>query len=266
MLNYTEQNLHRYNKEKRTSFITVVDCATTYAPRGWQHKQRFLEYYELIFVSKGSLCLQFSRQDIIVSEGQVCIFPPYKTFCGKLPCSESTVFYSLDFMTDNRELFNINSGVSSVSPHSDFENCLRQLDRAVKQNCSDFVKDAYLIIILNELFQNRPRDYSNNRLAQTVAEYIDQNIFQPLTVKKIADDLNYNKDYLCKTVKSFYGITLKDYITTQKLDAAKRLLATSNYSTADISEYLGFADPNSFTKFFKYHVKTSPMQYKKQHM
>lgn len=266
MLNYTEQNLHRYNKEKRTSFITFIDCGITYAPKGWQHKQRFLESYELIYVSRGAVHLESDGEAMSISAGQAGILPPYKTFCGISPCEDATSFYTLGFMTDNRDVFKISGGIVTIGEHSEFEDILKSLDKSVKQNSPDFVKDSYLIILLNELDRRSSKDFLNNRLAETVASYIEQNISEPLTVAKIAEDLSYNKDYLNKTVKSFYGITLKNYITAQKINAAKRLLTTSNYTTADISQYLGFDDPNVFTKFFKYHVKVSPMQYKKEHL
>ena len=65
-----------------------------------------------------------------------------------------------------------------------------------------------------------------------------------------------------KYFKKIYGIGLKDYLTSQRIKAAKDFLLTTDLSMKQISRELGYSEENLFIKFFTYHEKISPTAYK----
>ena len=267
MINYTEQNLKRYKKEKVSSFITALSCGMIYAGKNWIHKHVFLQNYELIYVKRGSVSFDVNGNKIIIEENSAAVLPPYKNISGSEQSPEGTVFYWIDFMTDNKSLFSVKTEYVISDISASFTEALSSLDNCFKQDKSkDFVKDSYLIILLDQLSRMDDKNENANLLAIKASQYIEQNISNPITVKDMAKSLNYNKDYLCRAVKSFYGISLKDYICRQKVMTAQKLLTTSEFTSAEIALQTGFADANSFAKFFKYHVGMSPSQYRKQHI
>ena len=59
-------------------------------------------------------------------------------------------------------------------------------------------------------------------------------------------------------------VTAHDYIQQKILTAAKSLLDTTTMSINDISEELGFAYPNHFTRMFRSKTGMSPIAYRKR--
>ncbi len=68
--------------------------------------------------------------------------------------------------------------------------------------------------------------------------------------------------YLIKLFNEQYGMPPHRYILNMRLDAAKRILTTSDISINNISEQCGFSSPYHFSRQFKTHEKITPTQYR----
>jgi YesN/AraC family two-component response regulator len=238
-----------------------------HAPKNWMHKKRFLEKYELIYVAQGTLYLKIDHSVITLSKNNLLIVPPYKTIMGIKQSDPNTSFYWVDFATDNAENFEVTLQQINLIQTAKFTIILEELISASQQEATrDFTKDSLLLSLLHEVNKDNKRSSPSHLIVSKISNYIEANITEPLTVESVATALNYNKDYLCKVIKEYYGTSLKNYINNQKLKLAKSLLITSNYSISEISDYLGYDDSNLFTKFFKYHEKMSPADYRKIHL
>jgi len=264
MIIYKEENLHKYNKEQKTYYVKYVDSGLITASKNWFHKQRFLDKYELIFVTEGELFFQIDDDSVTICENQVIIIPPFKTLKGTKISSQKTSFFWIDFMTDSPDIFEIILMKIHNIKSSLFRNIIENLTSFSNlSDCRNFVYDSYLLMLFNEIKNNIDVDSAKKLLALKVSGYIEENISRPITAESIADDLNYNKDYLCRIINHYYGTTLKEYINRQKINLSKKLLTTSNYSIKEIADFIGYDDSNLFTKFFKYHVKMSPLEFRK---
>lgn len=102
-----------------------------------------------------------------------------------------------------------------------------------------------------------------NKLIHTIIQYINENIEQStLTLKKIAE-MNYiNPSYLSRTFKEVTNMNFMDYLTSMRIEKAKKMLQNSNLRVYEIAEAVGITDPNYFSKFFKKHTNYTPAQYK----
>ena len=74
---------------------------------------------------------------------------------------------------------------------------------------ADFTMDATLIYYYRN---NKSIEESSSQhlIINKVINYVESNI-EPLTVEMVADALKYNKDYISRIVKNYYGISLKVY-------------------------------------------------------
>lgn len=61
------------------------------------------------------------------------------------------------------------------------------------------------------------------------------------------------------------GITPGRYLVTIRLNAARRLLVTTNRLIADIATAVGFWDPSHFVKTFKRERNETPSHYRMRH-
>ena len=58
-------------------------------------------------------------------------------------------------------------------------------------------------------------------------------------------------------------MTVKDFILTERIHLAKKLLTSSDNSLTEISEKVGFNDYSYFIRIFKKRTGLSPLKYRK---
>src|SRR5690625_7489567 len=81
--------------------------------------------------------------------------------------------------------------------------------------------------------------------------YIFNNIYEDITLNKLAEVVQLHPNYLSSLFKKETGITLSEYILQTKVEEAKTLLQFTNYSISNIYTLLHFYDHTHFTKVFK---------------
>lgn len=107
------------------------------------------------------------------------------------------------------------------------------------------------------------KDYSP--LIQKVINHINLNLDSALSLKSLATLCFISPSYLSNLFKQETGVTLTDYINTQRIQRAAMRLRTSNHSVAAIAAEVGMMDVNYFTKIFKRTMGTTPSQYRREH-
>ena len=104
-----------------------------------------------------------------------------------------------------------------------------------------------------------------SKLVIDVSNYIQTHLSDSIKTSDIANALYMGRSRLSTNFKKESGMNISDYIMTQKIDEAKRLLRYSEKSFASISIYLGFSSQSHFTKVFKKYTETTPFEYKQLH-
>ena len=69
-------------------------------------------------------------------------------------------------------------------------------------------------------------------------------------------------NYLAARFKEETGQSVKDYITEQKIEAARLLLRNSTLDISEISERLNFTNPSYFSAIFKKRMGHTPTEYR----
>ncbi len=95
-------------------------------------------------------------------------------------------------------------------------------------------------------------------------DYIFSHLHDKLTVQQIAEELHMNENYLSNIFMENEGITLSEYIMTEKLNRAKNLLKYSDYSYSEIAAYLGFSSQSHFGSRFKKETGYTPGEYRRE--
>ena len=84
-----------------------------------------------------------------------------------------------------------------------------------------------------------------------------------LQVPDFADKLNLHPNYLNSVIKSKTGRTINDWIVLRTLSAAKSMLKNTSLSAKEIAYRLGYSEPTHFNRFFRKHLNTTPIAYRK---
>lgn len=92
----------------------------------------------------------------------------------------------------------------------------------------------------------------------SLKNYIDDNLYKPLRLEDLAAMFHYSPNHLINIFRDKYGVTPYVYYEKQRLLAARELLTNTSMSIKEISEKLGYDNPNYFSKCFKKHFEKSP--------
>ena len=91
---------------------------------------------------------------------------------------------------------------------------------------------------------------------------IDEKLYSRISVEEICKTLKYSRSYLSKIFKSASGYTILEYILTQKVREAKKLIRKGSYNFTQISDMLAFDNPHYFSRVFKRITNMTPSEYK----
>jgi two-component system response regulator YesN len=94
-------------------------------------------------------------------------------------------------------------------------------------------------------------------------QYIDENYMKELTLDDVSRVVNISSYYFSKVFKEETGENFIDYLTKLRIEAAKKLLKTTNKSMKEISAEVGYPDPNYFSRNFKKYTGKTPTDYQK---
>lgn len=127
---------------------------------------------------------------------------------------------------------------------------------------------SYLITAFHEIAEFFPKKRDQNfarhsKLASDFKELLYTEIKRMKTAKEFADKLSVSPNHLNKSVKASTGKTVKQLMTEALLLEAKNLLHETDLSINEIAFELGIEDPAYFSRIFKQHTATSPLEYRK---
>ena len=94
--------------------------------------------------------------------------------------------------------------------------------------------------------------------------YIDAHLYDDLTLTRLAEISGFNSSYLSRLFKKKKNMTISDYILEKRMDAAQRLLRTTNEKISEISVKTGYLSPHSFARTFRNYTGVSPQEYRER--
>lgn len=82
-------------------------------------------------------------------------------------------------------------------------------------------------------------------------QYIQNHLEENLRRDEIASHVHLNRDYLSRIFSKEMGMSLKEYITEQKMKAAQGMLRTTNFPINFIGAKLGYCNSSHFSSTYK---------------
>ena len=124
----------------------------------------------------------------------------------------------------------------------------------------------FLLTQINELFiLEDTQPIIVDPVINAVTQFVHLNYSRPLlSIKEISENVHMSTTYLCTVFKNGTGITINQYLTSYRMDRAKDLLSTSAFSITEITQKVGYADTNYFSKIFKKQIGLSPSEYREK--
>ncbi|UOQ84138.1 response regulator transcription factor [Gracilibacillus salinarum] len=102
-------------------------------------------------------------------------------------------------------------------------------------------------------------------LVKEALAYLRRHYQDPhLTLEEIASLLHVSTVYLSKSIKQELGVSYVQILTKMRLQAAKDLLKTTDYTIREIAEQVGYDSQHYFSTAFRKAMGVTPKQFKQQ--
>ena len=133
----------------------------------------------------------------------------------------------------------------------------------------DYPGGLYLLLILHYVEQEclaessavaRPR----NETIEQVCAYLAANYRQKFSLTEVAARFYLSPYYLSRLFRRVTGQSIVDYLNNRRIEAAQKLLETTELSISAIAEQTGFASAAHFRRVFREVMDISPLQYRKK--
>ncbi|MBO4922228.1 MAG: response regulator [Lachnospiraceae bacterium] len=117
-------------------------------------------------------------------------------------------------------------------------------------------------IIFSSTSVNEKKTESTYDVVEASKKYIEANYTKNITLDDLSMAVNISSYYLSRIFKENTGENFIDYLTRLRIERAKELLSTTQYSMKEIGVMSGYPDPNYFSKTFKKNVGVTPTEYR----
>lgn len=115
-----------------------------------------------------------------------------------------------------------------------------------------------------------PLTLPNKRMKESetcrqIIDFFDRTEPSQYQLEKLADDLGYSVNHLCKVFKRIFGRSFHQYAVDLKIAYAQEMLQNTNFQISEISLKCGFSSERVFNMAFKKAVQLSPSQYRRKY-
>ncbi|MDU7337756.1 MAG: response regulator [Clostridium sp.] len=105
---------------------------------------------------------------------------------------------------------------------------------------------------------------SHAAVLRQVLSFIESNFHQEdLSLNRIAEEVHLTPSYISTLFKKYQGINLSDYLMELRVKKAMCLLTETEFKTYEISEKVGYNNPQYFSVVFKRIAGCAPGEYRK---
>jgi len=101
------------------------------------------------------------------------------------------------------------------------------------------------------------------RMKKAVA-FIDANCHRKPTIEEVAEEVCLSESRFKTVFRQKIGMSYSRYLSQRRLERAQSLLAGTTMSGAQISAKLGFASPNSFSRWYRQLAGDTPLEFRKK--
>lgn len=127
---------------------------------------------------------------------------------------------------------------------------------------------ALLLYYVEQEYQAESRTTAappRNETVEQICAYLAVNYQQKFSLSEVAAKFYLSPYYLSRVFRKVTGQSIVDYLNGRRIEAAQKLLETTDLSISAVAEQTGFASAAHFRRVFRETMNISPLQYRKSH-
>lgn len=274
----------------------VIDIKGLYTFFYFEHGRKFCSggerhnFWEFVYVDNGELSVAVDNAGYLLKQGNALIHKPMEyhahASANDVPHNIIVVSFksespAMDFFKE--KIFTLNSKQKKILA-SFLESAKKSFtDKMYTGRVEDFSGDytSYqlavahlehlLIDIMSEdnscdIDENKCKDARKNIenvFAESLKDYLKDNIYEELKLTDVCKHFNMSKSYICRLFKEETGKSVMDYYLDLKIEEAKILIRKGEFNFTQLAEKLGYTSLHSFTRCFKTRTGMTPSVYEK---
>lgn len=110
---------------------------------------------------------------------------------------------------------------------------------------------------------NKNSTESKEKIILQIQSYIQNHLEKNFTCQDIANSIYLNSDYISRIFRQELGITLKDYMTDERMKTAQNLIQSTRLPIGIIAAKVGFSNFSHFSQVYKKTFGASPSDARK---
>lgn len=257
----------------------------------WLIKRHIDESAEIIYVPPGSVLTMATELGAIPFDipgveythyGDNCTFDYFlKKHHLKDPALHTMAKIVRGADTDHHELATQSSGLWAISAglsyNCDSDDEMLQKGMIIYDALYSWAKHLqhevhtqqpfeHLLVNVFKSYLNRPGPGKKAPAwVKELKEFIQDHIDTSISLKELSKKMDINPSYLSREFSRYFeDLSFGEYIRQQRIEKARELMLSSNYSLTEIAYLTGFSDQSHFNRIFKKHIGQTPSQYRKQ--
>lgn len=143
------------------------------------------------------------------------------------------------------------------------ENLFKYEHVVKKETLEDIIADLKSVINGVMAYLNQTNYKSVSKVLNEVKEYVNRHLGEDISLETVAQRVYMHPMYLSKLFKKETGVNFIDYLTSARVEQAKRLMQDITLKTYEISEMVGYKSPKHFSKVFKSVTGVTPKDYRR---
>ena len=118
------------------------------------------------------------------------------------------------------------------------------------------------------LFEHRVSDTSEpekqeERTIAGITRYLQEHLSEEMSLSVLEEEFHLNPQYISQLFRNEIGVNFLAYLTSIRMEKAKKLLLSTSLSVTEVADQSGYGDYRVFTKVFKKSEGVTPSQYRR---
>ncbi|MFC4402991.1 AraC family transcriptional regulator [Gracilibacillus xinjiangensis] len=274
-------SLSIFNELSELVMLRINSCSEIVHPNSWMESKQHKDY-DLWYIQAGQIEIRVQEEVYLASEGDMILFRPKLAYTATTRSNECHfIFTHFDFGLGNHFGILDNFQLSGIIERTLVEEEIRLFLEAYDQYkqiapMSGFRLKGCLTILIAKIlehygqghyrgeFINNPSNRIQNidlEKLQPIFDFIHEHLHQTLRVGELAEVAGMSEKYFITYFKKGLGVTPGRYIYQLKMNRARDLLYSKQFSIQQIANMLGYPDPYTFSKAFKKYYKVPPSKF-----
>jgi AraC-like DNA-binding protein len=222
----------------------------------WIHAPGYSEYYKLFSVIRGGLRIWTADGTVTVNAGECVFLSPITRIRSSHSSDEGVEFFEISFDLTNPRFAPLCVYKADTNT--------RSLLNLIKANEPTGFQSRLLETFINIVVTCPNEKGKDLAITDELCDYIEENKHKNIDVDTVAAAFGYDRSHISRVFKQTTGQNLKSYINEKRIAYISDLLEFSDYTINKIASMSGFDNSNLFTKYFIYHKRLTPSDYRRK--